>query len=254
MLIGGVIGAQVAYASGGGPVMMILVSSAVSAAVGCIVGLLYVILRLPPMIIGLGMTLVTEGMIAVVTDGCKPVSFGSDDSYYRFAVNPSAMLVVMLLALVLMTVVFHFTKFGYDYRALQTGQAISVNAGVNENSNAIICYTLAGLLFGAAGAISVCSTNGVTPTINFSTIASMFACFLPLFFSQFINKFCNKQIAVLMGCVAYEFIQIGFGQISSVRAFFTADVYKVVEAVVLVLFLIYLNNEGLILRKRKKYA
>ena len=254
MLIGGVIGAQVAYASGGGPVVMILVSSAVSAAVGCIVGLLYVILRLPPMIIGLGMTLVTEGMIAVVTDGCKPVSFGSDDSYYRFAVNPSAMLVVMLLALVLMTVVFHFTKFGYDYRALQTGQAISVNAGVNENSNAIICYTLAGLLFGAAGAISVCSTNGVTPTINFSTIASMFACFLPLFFSQFINKFCNKQIAVLMGCVAYEFIQIGFGQISSVRAFFTADVYKVVEAAVLVLFLIYLNNEGLILRKRKKYA
>ena len=199
MLIGGVIGAQVSYASGGGPVVMILVSSAVSAAVGCIVGLLYVILRLPPMIIGLGMTLVTEGMIAVVTDGCKPVSFGSDDSYYRFAVNPSAMLVVMLLALVLMTVIFHFTKFGYDYRALQTGQAISVNAGVNENSNAIICYTLAGLLFGAAGAISVCSTNGVTPTINFSTIASMFACFLPLFFSQFINKFCNKQIAVLMG-------------------------------------------------------
>ncbi len=254
MLIGGVIGAQVAYASGGGPVVMILVSSAVSAAVGCIVGLLYVILRLPPMIIGLGMTLVTEGMIAVVTDGCKPVSFGSDDSYYRFAVNPSAMLVVMLLALVLMTVIFHFTKFGYDYRALQTGQAISVNAGVNENSNAIICYTLAGLLFGAAGAISVCSTNGVTPTINFSTIASMFACFLPLFFSQFINKFCNKQIAVLLGCVAYEFIQIGFGQISSVRAFFTADVYKVVEAAVLVLFLIYLNNEGFILRKRKKYA
>ena len=133
------------------------------------------------------------------------------------------------------------TEFGVDI-----GGAV-----MNARDAAPIC---AGLLFGAAGAISVCSTNGVTPTINFSTIASMFACFLPLFFSQFINKFCNKQIAVLMGCVAYEFIQIGFGQISSVKAFFTSDVYKVVEAAVLVLFLIYLNNEDLILRKRKNYA
>ena len=84
---------------------------------------------------------------------------------------------------------------------------------------------------------------------------SLYVCLLPAaVFSQFINKFCNKQIAVLMGCVAYEFIQIGFGQISSVKAFFTSDVYKVVEAAVLVLFLIYLNNEDLILRKRKNYA
>lgn len=254
MLIGGVVGAKVGYLGGGGPIVMLLCAVAVSGAVGFVVGLLYVLLRLPPMIIGLGMTLVIEGLIAVITDGCKPVGFGTDDAYYRFAVNPAAMITVSLIALLVMIVVFHFTKFGYDYRALQTGQTIAVNAGVNEKSNAVICYTVAGLLFGGAGAISVCSTNGVTPTINFSTIASMFACFLPLFFSQFINKFCNKQVAVLMGCVSYEFIQIGFGQISSVKAFFTSDVYKVAEAAVLVLFLIYLNNEDLILRKRRNYA
>ena len=147
-----------------------------------------------------------------------------------------------------------FLEIGQEVQLVGGDLTEAVNAGVNEKANAVICYTVAGLLFGAAGAISVCSTNGVTPTINFSTIASMFACFLPLFFSQFINQFCNKQIAVLMVCVAYEFIQIGFGQISSVKAFFTSDVYKVVEAAVLVLFLIYLNNEDLILRKRKNYA
>ena len=208
MLIGGIVGAKIGYMSGGGPVAMILSAAVVGAVTGGVVGLLYVLLRLPPMIIGLGMTLIIEGIIAIITDGCKPVGFGADDSYYRFAVNPTAMMIICAAALLLMITLFHFTKFGYDYRALQTGQGIAVNAGVNEKSNAVICYTVAGLLFGAAGAISVCSTNGVTPTINFSTIASMFACFLPLFFSQFINKFCNKQIAVLMGCVAYEFIQI----------------------------------------------
>ena len=247
MLIGGVIGAKIAYASGLGPVGMILIGAVSSAIFGCITGLLYVALRLPPMIIGLGMTLVLEGVVAIITGGLKPVGFGTDSSYYSFAVNIGAMTVIMLIALAFMIVVFHYTKFGYDYRALQTGQKIAVNTGVNEKSNAVICYTISGMMFGAAGALSICSTNGVTPTINFSTIATMFSCFLPLFFSGFIGKYCNKQIAILLGCISYEFIQIGFGQISFKIASFTSDVYKVIEAVILVVFLIYLNNENKII-------
>lgn len=243
MLLGGVSGALIAYGNGWGPGAMLLISMLVGCATGLFTGWLYVLLRLPPMIIGLTMTLVLEGVVAIITDGCKPVGFGTDASYYRFAVTPGWMLLIMLLSLAMMTVLFHYTKFGYDYRALQTGQKIAARSGVGEGGNAIGCYAIAGLLFGAAGALSVCSTNGVTPTINFSSIAFMFSCFLPLFFSGFIIKFCNKQLAILMGCVAYELIQIGFGQLSFVDAGFTADVYKVVEAVILVGFLIYLNNE-----------
>lgn len=244
MLIGSVVGAQLAYASGSGPFVMLLLGMLVGCAVGCLTGLLYTTLRLTPMIIGLTMTLVLEGVVAILTDGCKPVGFGSDPSYYQFAVDPVAMTALMGCALIFMVILFHFTRFGYDYRALQTGQAIAVNTGVNEKSNAVICYAAAGLLFGAAGVVSVCSTNGVTPTIHFSSIASIFSCFLPLFFSGFIVRFCNKQLAVLLGCIAYEFIQIGFGQISFAVAGFTADVYRVVEAFILVIFLIYLNNEN----------
>lgn len=246
MLLGGVTGALIAYGNGWGPWGMLMISIPTGAAAGCLSGLLYISLRLPPMIIGLGMTLVLEGVVAIITGGCRPVGFGTDASYYRFSVDLPAMLVLGCVALLLMILIFHFTRFGYDYRALQTGQRIAVNTGVRERANALGCYTLSGALFGAAGAVSLCSTNGVTPTINFSTIASMFACFLPLFFSGFIGKFCNKQLAILLGCVGYEFIQIGFGQLSFKLASFTSDVYKVIEAGILVLFLIYLNNEGLI--------
>lgn len=246
MLIGGVIGAKLAYSLGLGPAAMIMISAVFGALFGAVTGLFYITLGLPPMIIGLGATLVYEGLVAIITDGCKPVGFGTDPSYYQFAVDPAAMLVIMAIATAFMVLLFHYTRFGYDYRALQTGQKIAVNTGVNEKLNAVICYTAAGLLFGGAGALGICSTNGITPTINFSTIASMFSCFLPLFFSGFIGKFCNKQLAILLGCAAYEFIQIGFGQLSFVHASFTADVYRVVEAVILVLFLIYLNNEELI--------
>lgn len=247
MLISGVIGAKIAYGAGLGPIGMLVISVIFGVVFGAISGGLYIALKLPPMIIGLGMTLVLEGVVALITDGLKPVKFGTDPSYYKFVTNPLAMSVIIIISLAVMIIVFHYTKFGYDYRALQNGQIISVNVGVRENKNALICYMISGAMLGAAGALSLCSTNGVTPTINFTTIGSMFSCFLPLFFSGFIMKFCNKQVAILLGCVGYEIIQIGFGQISFVNAAFTSDVYKVVEAVILVVFLIYLNNENKII-------
>ncbi|MBQ7444419.1 MAG: hypothetical protein IJS71_00570 [Clostridia bacterium] len=243
MLISGVIGAKVAYGLNLGPAGMMAVAAVAGLVIGGLVGLLYILLKLPPMIIGLGMALILEGVVAIITDGCQPVKFGTDTSYYSFTVNPVALLILMALGLGVMLVIFHFTKFGYDYRALQTGQKIAVNTGVNEKMNALGCYIIAGFLFGIAGALSICSTNGTTPTINFSTIGTMFSCFLPLFFSGFIGKFINKQVAILLSCISYEFIQIGFGQITFKNAAFTTEIRSVVEAVILVAFLIYLNNE-----------
>lgn len=112
MLIGGIVGAKIGYMSGGGPVAMILSAAVVGAVTGGVVGLLYVLLRLPPMIIGLGMTLIIEGIIAIITDGCKPVGFGADDSYYRFAVNPTAMIIICAAALLLMITLFHLRNSG----------------------------------------------------------------------------------------------------------------------------------------------
>ncbi len=243
MLIGGVIGAKFAVATGMGPVGMILIAAVSGALFGFITGMLYILLRLPPMIIGLGMTLILEGVTAIISNGCQPVNFGTDSSYFQFATNILALSIIIVIALAFMIFIFHFTKFGYDYRALQTGQKIAVNTGVNEKKNAVICYTISGLMFGMSGALTIMMTNGVTPTINFSTIRSMFSCFLPLFFAGFINKFINKQGAILLGCIAYEFIQIGFGQITSANAGFSVEIRSVIEAVILVGFLIYVNNE-----------
>ena len=129
MLIGGVLGAQLSTAWGLGPVGMMFVSLIVGGFFGFLTGFFYTLLRLPPMIIGLGMALVLEGLVAIFTDGCKPVGFGSDSSYYGFAINPLALGIMIVIALAFMIIVFHYTKFGYDYRALQSGQRIAVNTG-----------------------------------------------------------------------------------------------------------------------------
>ena len=242
MIFGGICGAILSKSTGLGPVGMVVFSVLFAALAGAITGILYVVLNLPPMIIGLGMTLILEGVTAIITNGCQRVTL-IEGGYYEFSVNPVPLLIIALIALAIMVYVFHYTKFGYDYRSLQTGQKIAVNTGVNEKKNAVICYIIAGAMFGGAGALTMCVGNGYTPTYNFSTISLMFGCFLPLFFSGFVGKFCNKQIAITISCIAYEFIQIGYGQIRAVNAGLTTELQSVIDALILVLFLIYINNE-----------
>ena len=80
--------------------------------------------------------------------------------------------------------------------------------------------------------------------MNFGTVSKMFDAFCPLFFSGFVGRFCNKQVAIIVSVVGYEFLQLAFGNINAVDTTFTSTVYGIINSVILVLFLIYLNNEN----------
>lgn len=88
-----------------------------------------------------------------------------------------------------MIVIFHYTKFGYDYRALQSGQQIAVNTGANEYANAMGCYIIAGMLAGAARGCSSAARSSTPgcPLFDFGTVSKMFDAFCPLFFSGFVG-------------------------------------------------------------------
>lgn len=57
-------------------------------------------------------------------------------------------------------------------------------------------------------------------------------------------RYCNKQVAILISVLGYEFLQLAFGNMSAVNTTFTSTIYGIINSVILVLFLIYLNNEN----------
>ena len=229
----------------------------VAAAVGCLLsaisGALYILLRLPSMIVSLGTTLSFEAIAYLLVR-----SFAStcdiETIFLRRALTPkllgfsasvSAMLIMALTATFFMIVVFHYTKFGYDYRALQGGQKIAVNTGVREVGNAIGCYLISGVLLGLAGVVNFTFATAVQPSINFGTVPLMFECFCPLFFGGFLTRYINKQAGILIGVVSYSFIQSGLGQIRNALNW-NNFVIPLINATILVLFMIYQTNEATI--------
>lgn len=235
-LLSSVISSSLAVEHGFGPLIMVLLSILIGLALGAVSGLVYILVKLPPIIVSLGVTLLYEGAAFAYTKGYG-VSFVTNKNLTSVpgVLNYSIMIVV---ALILIIGIFEFTKFGFDYKALVSGQKVAVNTGINEKINAVICYIISGGLMGVVGFVTSTNTGTIQMSLNFSSIAIMFTAFLPMFIGGFISRFCNEKIGYVLGAITTALISLAYARLNV-----TSSMQQVITALILVIFLIYLNNE-----------
>ena len=224
-LLSSVASATLTVKLGLGPVPMLFLSLLFGFLLGLFSGSVYVLVKLPPIIVSLAIALFYEGVAYVITGG-HGVSFVTNTS-------------LLAIATALMILVFDFTPFGYEYKALQSGQKVAVNTGIREVPNALWCYALSGALMGAQGFVSATNNGTIQMALNFGSIGPMFMGFLPMFIGGFIAKFSNDKLGYLLGAVSTAFISLMY-----VRLNVSSSTQQIVSACLLVGFLIYLNNEG----------
>ena len=236
-LVSSVIGAKLALSLGTGPWAMLFLSVFFGAFFGFLSGLIYVLVKLPPIIVSLAVALFYEGLAFTLTGG-HGVSFAGNAELLAFSTIPH-FLIIIAVSLAFMVLVFDCTKFGFEYRALLSGQKVSVNTGIREVPNALICYTIAGAFMGGQGFISATTNGTIQMSLNFGSIAPMFMAFLPMFIGGFIGKYSNDKLGYLLGAVCSALISLMY-----VRVDVPSSVQQIISALLLVGFLIWLNNEG----------
>ncbi|MBR1572053.1 MAG: sugar ABC transporter permease [Lachnospiraceae bacterium] len=245
-----VIGAKITYAVLGGgegsAFMMLAVTVVAGAILGLISGCVYVVLRIPPIITSLGVTLIYEGIMYTITEGkylrveVQNASMSGFVSTWKYA------FAIIVLVLVAAIVIFDHSRFGYDYKALKDGQKVAVNTGINEVKNALGCYAICGGLMGIVGFLNAARNTTINGgQLNFGSIAIMFTAFLPMFIGSYISRFTNERIGFLLAAVTMSLLNSTFAVFSNEV---TASMQSIINAVLLVVFLIYLNNEKLLVR------
>lgn len=255
-LLSAVLGAKVTYAVLGGgkgsAALMLILTILFGMLLGLISGLLYIALRLPPIITSLGVTLVYEGILFTITEGryvMKEVQNVSMTSVTGNWIYPVVLIVVVLALCILL---FDYTKFGYNYNALKNGQKVAVNTGIREIPNAIACYVICGGLMGVVGFLNTArNTNINGGQLNFASISIMFTAFLPMFIGSYISRFTNEKIGFLLAAVCMSMLNSTFAVFSNQV---NASTQAIINAVLLVVFLIYLSNEHLLTEIFKKKA
>ena len=249
-----VIGAEITYSAlaggKGSAVMMLIVTVAVGCLLGLISGAIYVALRLPPIITSLGVTLIYEGIMYTITGGKYLMKEVQNSSMSAFANTWVYAFIIILVVLIFMVVVFETTTFGYDYAALKSGQKVSINTGINEVKNALICYGICGALMGLVGFLNAARNTTINGgQLNFGSIAIMFTAFLPMFIGGYISRYCNEKIGFLLAAVCMSLLNSTFAVFSNQV---TASMQSIINAILLVVFLIFLNNINVIKRLFKR--
>lgn len=247
-VLASVLSSKLTYAVLGGGAGSALVMLALNIVFGALLGLfsgaLYVTLRIPPIITSLGVTLILEGVTFSVTGGKYVMDEVRNASMTAFAGNWYWPFLIILAVLALMVYLFDHTRFGYNYKALMSGQNVSVNTGIREVPNAVLCYVICGALMGIVGFLNVARSSNINGgSLNFGSISIMFTAFLPMFIGGYIGRFSNDKLGYLMAAICMSMLNSTFAAFSNEVS---ASTQSIINAVLLVLFLIYLNNEGLL--------
>lgn len=230
--------------------LMLLFSLIVGGLLGLLSGVLYVTLRLPPIITSLGVTLIYEGILFTVTNGKYLMKEVQNASMNAFINNWLYIVILILLVLLATIILFDKTKFGYEYNALKNGQRVAVNTGINEVRNSVICYVFCGALMGIVGFLNAArNTNINGGNLNFGSISIMFKAFLPMFIGSYIGRFINEKIGFLYAGLCMSMLNSTFAVFANELS---ASLQAIINALMLVFFLIYLSNENFLLRIFKK--
>ena len=245
MTLSSVIGAKVSYAilaggEGSAPLMLVF-TVLTGIALGFISGVIYVSLGIPPIITALGVTLIYEGVTFTLTEGryimdeVQNASMAACRNTWVYAA------LIIVAALAFMIFVFDHTRFGYNYRALKEGQKVAVDTGIKEVPNAIGCYTICGALMGLVGFLYAVRTTSIdTSALNFGSIGIMFTAFLPMFIGGYISRFSNEKLGFFLAAICMSMLNSTFAVFSNA---IKASTQSIINAVLLVVFLIYLSNE-----------
>lgn len=247
MYMGCIFGGNLALQLGWGGIGIIVLSMLVGALCGLLVGVLFVSLRILPMVLGIGMTLVFECISfgaydqqGLLMHGKPGVSILSDAT---FIIGVS---VVILLA---MTFLFQYSSYGYKRRAIQGSQKLASDSGINIFTNCIQCYVLAGALVACAGVFDTAYKGSLAPVMGMSSNGSVFSNMFPMFLGMMIGSYSNNPVlGVLVSSISLKILSLGLAKLALDISWQNIIIYSL-----FLLFNIYrMNASKLGYRKQKR--
>lgn len=236
VVLGGIIGCNIAIQMGTGVFGLILITVLVSIVLAVIEGALYIFLRVPTMIVSLGVVMLYEALSGILFDGSGVQLY----VYENLAVVGQAPWSYIILAVVLAVVWFllYRTTFGYNTRSLGRNAKLAINNGVNEKKNIMLTYVLVGALLGAAAVLNACKGN-VAPASNLSSTSLMFSSMGPVLVGLFLSNYSNLPFGVFMGAIGMTSMSYGMVVVG-----IDGSIQTIVLGIIIVLIMAYTTNQA----------
>lgn len=176
------------------------------ALIGFINGFLYVKLKIPSMIVTVGLMLIYESLAYFVSQGQKQTL---DPALRGFARAPGNILLA-LVVFVLAGLILKYTKIGTYCYAIGSNERMAENMGINVNRYKILGFVLLHFFVGVMAILSVSYGTSMTAVTGMSSMARNFTPLMGCFFGVAFRKYCSPVIAIFIGEMIISIIFNGF--------------------------------------------
>ena len=134
--------------------------------------------------------------------------------------------------------------------AVQGGQRLASDAGVNIYTNCIISYTLAGALAACAGVFNTAFMGTLVPTLDMGSNSMFFGSMFPMFVGTWLGAFVgNPVMGVLCGTISVRLLGLGLAKLS-----LEGTVQNVIIFTLFLLFMILRDNMSKLIYRKKRRA
>ncbi len=239
MYLACIIGGNVALSMGLGGIGVLVFSFVLGMLAGAITGILFIKTKILPMVLGIGVSLVYETISFSLYNQQGLLLFGKPG--VEILSNRIFIVVVTLIIMAVMTLLFQYSGFGYNRRAIQGNQKLANDSGINIYKNAVLCYIAAGGLVAIAGVFDTAYKSSLTPVLGMSSNATVFANMFPMAVGVWLAKKSNPVIGILFGSLSVQILSLGLAKFTTIGM--SDYMQTCIKYSVWLIFMIYRMNE-----------
>lgn len=250
MYLACILGGNLALSLNLGGVGVLLFSMVIGMLAGGFVGVLFVNLRILPMVLGLGISLVYECISFSMYNQQGLNLFGKQG--VSILSNWGFIIMIMVIIMAVMTFLFQYSSFGYNRRAIQGNQKLANDAGINIYINAVLCYIAAGALVSIAGVFDTAYKSNLVPVLGMSSNSTVFANMFPMAVGAWLAKKSNPVIGIMAGSLSVQFLILGLSKFTMIGV--SDYMQTCIRYSIWLIFMIYRMNEDKIARIKERHA
>lgn len=155
-------------------VLGVLVTILVGTLIGAVNGFMYAKVGIPVFIQGLAMNFLLSGLMLPLTNGSATIAAPKVLTSLK---STEMEIVIEVILLIVVALIYNYTRFGKDCRAIGAGATSAVQSGVNVSRTKFAAFTIAGFTCGLVAVMTLIRTGSASQTtganLNFNVMMAM---------------------------------------------------------------------------------
>lgn len=173
--------------------------------VGLVNGIVYSKLKLPSIIVTVGLVMVYECLAMFISGG----TILRLDNDMMLLGKPPYDIVVSILLFAFAYLLLKYTRVGIYSRAIGSNEKLAKSMGINIGRYKLIAFVLCGLFVGVASILTISYSSSIKPLLNLSSMNRVFTPLMGTFVGIGLRKYVNPVIAIIFGGFILSLIMNG---------------------------------------------